>query len=566
MTNPSPEQRRRCVLLSDFNAATLAGYLGNDAGAPRLDTHVVPFGQLLPAMLGADHEAWRERADVVVVWTRPEGVLESFGALLEQRPVPADILLEEVDRFADLVVGLRARAPVVLVAQWVLAPWLRGLGLADYKAGGVQAALLEVQARLAARLRDVDGVYLLHTARWTEAAGKEAFNPKFWYMGKIAFGTPVMKAASEDIRACLRGLMGQSRKLIVLDLDDTLWGGIVGDEGWENLRLGGHDALGEAFVDFQRALKALQGRGIQLAVVSKNTEATALEAIEKHPEMRLRKDDFIAWRINWSDKARNIAELVEEVNLGLQSVVFIDDNPAERARVREQLPEVLVPEWPADKMLYRQALAALDCFDTPAVTKEDLERTRSYVAERKRKESLSSVGSLDAWLRSLELEVEVEPLGPGSVKRIAQLLNKTNQMNLTTRRMTEAELVEWGSAPGRKVLGLRVKDRFGDSGLTGLVGVDAGGEEAALVDFVLSCRVFGRELERLMVHLAVEHARAHGRPRLAARFVRTAKNGPTLEFLQRSGLADEGDARFTWDASVPYACPDFIRVMHPEGG
>ena len=251
-----------------------------------------------------------------------------------------------------------------------------------------------------------------------------------------------------------------------MDLDDTLWGGIVGDDGWQNLSLGGHDAIGEAFVDFQKELKALSRRGVLLAIVSKNDEAIALEAIDKHPEMLLRREDFVAWRINWT-KA-NLEELVRGVNLGLDSAVFIDDNLSERARVRETLSEVLVPDWPEDKTQYVTALRALNCFNAVSVTEEDRSRTSSYVAERERQGSLNAVGSLDEWLQTLGLVVEVEELSSLNLPRAVQLLNKTNQMNLQTRRMPEGEIAAWSQESGCKVWTFRVKDRFSDYGLTGL--------------------------------------------------------------------------------------------------
>src|SRR4029453_2193787 len=187
----------------------------------------------------------------------------------------------------------------------------------------------------------------------------------------------------------------------------------------------------------------LSSRGIVLAIASKNTEAIALEAIDRHPEMVLCRRDFAAWRINWNDKVANIIELSAELNLGLNSLVFIDDNPAERMRVREALPDVLVPEWPADRLLYERALAELTCFDTLMLTEEDQARTRMYVAERERKIARQSVQSLDAYLATLGLTVTVERMDRSNVARAAQLLNKTNQFNLTTRRMPEARYMEW---------------------------------------------------------------------------------------------------------------------------
>jgi FkbH-like protein len=402
-------------------------------------------------------------------------------------------------------------------------------------------------------------VHVLDAQRWLAVAGKQGSPLKSWYLGKIPFGTEVFAEAARDVHAALGAIAGRTRKLLVLDLDDTVWGGIVGDVGWENLRLGGHDGLGESFVDFQRAVKRLTKRGIILALVSKNEESTALEAIRKHPEMILREDDFVAWRINWHDKAANIVEIVKELNLGLQSVVFIDDNPVERARVREALPEVLVPEWPEDKYLYRSALAALRCFDVAAVTKEDAERTVLYAAERRRDQLQQKVGSIDEWLEGLGIKVVAEPLAAHNLQRTAQLLNKTNQLNLSTRRLTEAELLEWASAPHRKLWAVSVSDRFGDAGLTGIVSVEVEGERATIVDFVLSCRVMGRRVEASMVHIAVEHARSRGAARVEAKYLKTAKNKPTHDFWSGSGFAADGDL-FSWDAGAPFALPRAITL------
>jgi FkbH-like protein len=401
---------------------------------------------------------------------------------------------------------------------------------------------------------------VLDAQRWLLSAGKNPCSPKLWYLGKVPFSSQVLAEAAQDVHAAISALGGDARKLVVVDLDDTMWGGIVGDVGWENLRLGGHDGLGEAFVDFQRGLKGLTRRGVVLAIVSKNEEATALEAIRSHPEMILRENDFVAHRINWRDKAQNILEIVKELNLGLQSTVFLDDNPVERARVREALPEVLVPEWPEDKHMYRSALMSLRCFDTPSISKEDQERTSLYAAERQREKLQASVGSMDEWLKSLGIRVTCEPVRGSNITRSTQLLNKTNQLNLSTRRLTEAELLEWAAGPGRAIWAVSVSDRFGDAGLTGLVSVERGGERVKIVDFVLSCRVMGRKVEEAMVHVAVAHARADRAKHVEAHFLPTAKNKPCLTFWQGSGFASDADMRFVWDASREYALPEPITL------
>jgi FkbH-like protein len=544
------------VVLADFTIGDLAVRLRDPADAPVLHVRETPLGQVAQLLMqGAPEGA----ADYAVVWTRPEMVSTAFQRVLSHEPATADELLAEVDLFCDLVARGAAHYRFVFVPTWTAPYYQRGLGLADARPGGVSWALALMNRRLMERFEQAPGTFVLDASRWLAAAGRGGVSAKAWYAGKIAFHGEALAEAARDVKAAVRGLTGGARKLVVVDLDDTLWGGIVGDAGWEQLQLGGHDAVGEALVDFQHALKRLKQRGIVLGIVSKNTESVALEAIRSHPAMVLREGDFVGWRINWTDKARNVADLAAELNLGLQSVVFIDDNPVERARVREALPEVLVPEWPEDKLLYPSALLALRCFDAPAISREDAGRTALYAAERERDALKRDVGSLDEWLHSLDIRVSAEALGPENVTRVVQLLNKTNQMNLATRRLTEAELVGWSQAPNRAVWAVTVADRFGAAGLTGIVGLEAEGELCRVTDFVLSCRAMGRKVEETMAHLAVEWARARGAARVEALYGATAKNKPCHDFFKKSGFAaSEGDTRFVWDASAAYALPDPI--------
>jgi FkbH-like protein len=548
--------KTRGLLVSDFTINEFERRLNDPSEGPLLDFEVAPFGQVLPTLMSPPPPG----CDVLVVWTRPEAVIPGFGRLLAFEAVPESELLAEVDQFVDLVARAAAGYRSVFVPTWALPPYRFGLGMLEARAGGAYRALTAMNLRLMDRLSQLNHVYVLNTQRWLERTGSSAQHPKLWYMGKVAFHADVFREAARDIKAALAGLSGGARKLLVLDLDDTMWGGIVGDVGWENLRLGGHDSIGEAFVDFQRAAKDLKRRGIVLAIVSKNTESVALEAIRNHPEMVLRESDFVGWRINWQDKARTIAELATELNLGLQSVVFIDDNPVERARVREALPEVFVPEWPEDRLLYRSSLLALRCFDAPALSREDAERTEMYAAERRREAAKIEVGSIDDWLKTLDLVVRVERVNAVNLTRTVQLLNKTNQMNLSTRRVTEAELKDWLQDPNHEMSVISVSDRFGDAGLTGIVSFEIRDGVASIVDFVLSCRVMGRKIEETMVHLVVEAARRHGLARVEALYSPTAKNKPCLEFWARSGFAVDGNL-FHWDAAErEYVRPEAVRL------
>lgn len=420
---------------------------------------------------------------------------------------------------------------------------------------------------LAEELERCSSVYLLDGQRWMEAAGKNAFSSKLWYLTKTPFHAEVFRRAASDVKAAICAVVEGPKKLVVVDLDDTLWGGVVGDLGWQNLKLGGHDYLGEAYVDFQSALKSLRNQGVLLAIASKNEESVALEALAKHPEMVLRPEDFAAYRINWNDKAANIAELAAELNLGLQSVVFVDDNPVERARVREALPEVYVPEWPEDKTLFASRLLELDCFDSAYITPEDALRNQAYAIEKQRAFSRKTVSSAEEWLLSLETEVTVEEFGEGNRVRVVQLLNKTNQMNLTTRRVSEQELQVWLKQSDRKLWAFRVKDKFGDSGLTGVLSLEVDADRGLITDFVLSCRVMGRHVESAMVAFAAQYCVGRDIRELRANYLPTPKNKPCLKFWSSSGfLCEPAENRFTWRLTEPYAFPEGIKIHRPQGG
>ena len=549
------------ILLSDFNVDGLMGFLNNDQSHPQTNSIAVSMAQVAPTLIQKDLSPWDKNYDFALIWTQPQSVISHFNETLMLQTVSMSAILEEVDSYADLLLSLHDKVKSIFVPAWVFPSYNRGLGILDLAPNGVAYTLLKMNLRLAEKLSDQSNIYLLNTQRWIELIGKNAFSPKLWYMGKIAFSNQVFQEVTKDIKSALNGINGQSRKLILLDLDDTLWGGIVGDLGWENVQLGGHDHIGEALVDFQMALKSLKNKGILLGIVSKNEENTALQAIESHPEMVLALEDFVGWRINWDDKAGNILDLVTELNLGLQSVVFIDDSPMERARVREALPEVLVPEWPKDKTLYKKSLLELTCFESPAITLEDTTRAKMYQVDQQRQQIKKELGSLDDWLKNMEIKVEVNRLNNINLQRASQLLNKTNQMNLKTRRLTESELWEWSLADANQIWVISVSDRLGNSGLTGIMSLTINNREGEIADFVLSCRVFGRKIEDAMVYCIVRYARDLNLDRLIFQYIETPKNKPCLSFLQSSGLEKIEKNRFFWNLENEFPCPKLIELQ-----
>ncbi len=546
----------KLLLLSDFNVDVLGRYAAKAESFAGYQCAVAPYGQVYQTLSGAPDEG----IAAAIVWTLPTGVIPSFARAANFEAIDAEQCLTEVDQFADLVAAYARELRFVFVATWILPAAHRGYGMLDWRAGlGLVNLLARMNLRLAERLSALPQAYVFDAARWTSSSAGTAA-ARLWYAAKVPYRNEVFEHALRDFGAGLDALRGRSRKLVVVDLDNTLWGGVVGETGWSGIRLGGIDHLGEAYRDFQRALRALTHKGIQLAVVSKNDEAVALQAIDEHPEMLLRRSDFSGWRINWGDKADNLRQVVAELNLGLSSVVFIDDNPAERDRVRSAFPEVLVPEWPADPCAYVGALQMLECFESAGVTDEDRKRTSMYVAERERRGAREETASVGDWLERLQTRLHHEPVGPSQIARVAQLFNKTNQLNLSTRRMTAAEILEWAGQPNRSMLAISIEDRFGGLGLSGIVAVAAADDDGRLVDFILSCRAMGRGVEEAMLHLAATELARLGARTISATYLRTERNRPTLDMLAASQLIECGPNEYRFDLSRGYEAPPAITI------
>ncbi len=553
----------KMLLVSNFNIDVLSGYLDNGDSFPKTSTSCSSLAPVFSTLIDESLPCWKDRYEAMVVWTDIAQALPNFQNVLNYQKIDEKTLFDDLDQFSDALLKAKNRVKTVFVPLWVLPTYQRGFGMADLCIDqGIYPLLMKLNLRLIENLKEYPNYFVLNTQKWIELAGANAFSSKLQYMAKIPFDQLVFKYAGEDIKAALRGIQGNSKKVLILDLDDTLWGGIVGDDGYENLILGGHDPIGEAFVDFQKALKAMTRRGIILGIVSKNEESVALSAMKNHPEMILKESDFAGWRINWNDKAQNIMDLVDEFNVGLDSVVFIDDNPVERDRVKQVIPEVFVPDWPKDPIEYAKKVLSLNCFDTPQITREDSQRSKDYFINRQRNITKKEMISVDDWLKSLKVTVEVSEFCEVNKQRTVQLLNKTNQMNLTTRRLTEDEFIQWESRENCRLWTFRVSDKFGDSGLTGIASLELNGDHASIVDFILSCRVFGRKIEEMMLATLIVFSKKNSIKRLEAKYLPTEKNTPCLKFFEeRSGFnCDKEKNVFVWDFKEDFTKPKVLEV------
>jgi FkbH-like protein len=552
--------------LSDYNASAISAAVKKFSAEEgmKVETLGVLFGVRQHMMMPTPPNF---EGSVALCLPLPEHSLDTFKRRMNGEDVSYAEVLAEVDAFFDNLLRYFQTASSVLIGSWVIPHYSRGHGLLDLRSNtGTKRLIWQMNERLAQRVEETSGWYLLDSERWLTLP-QTGYNSRTYFAAKLPFTSETFHVAGRDVTFAIKAIKGLAIKLVIVDLDNTLWGGIVGDDGWENLKLGGHHSAGEAFVEFQRYLKSLTQRGILLAVSSKNDEVVAWEAFEKNPNMVLQKDDFAAWRINWNDKAANIAEIVAELNLGLQSVMFIDDNPSERSRVKEALPELHVVDIPLSPTLYREAVECYGSFDQAHITKEDELRAKSYLIESKRKTFQSQFKSHEDWLNSLELRAAIQTVDRSNIDRVVQLLNKTNQMNLSTRRLTALELNCWLEKSENEMRAFIISDRFGEYGLTGLVSFTITDHTVNIVDFILSCRVFGRRVEELMLSIALEIAVKKGAEKALATYVPTAKNKPTLEFFElRSEMkvaetSSSGNIVFEKKSLATLHRPNFFQIV-----
>jgi FkbH-like protein len=385
-----------------------------------------------------------------------------------------------------------------------------------------------------------DSVLLLDVARASERDGIDVwFDTGNWLHGKLEIAPEAAILYGDMVARVVAAQRGLSKKCLVFDLDNTLWGGVIGDDGLEGLVLGEGSAVGEAHLALQRHAKQLKERGIILAVCSKNDPVIAEAAFNDHPEMLLRRSDISTFVANWNDKAENLKGIAARLNIGLDSMVFVDDNPVERARIRQSLPMVAVPELPKDVAHYVRCLADAGYFEAVTFTSEDRQRTEQYAANADRQSLFELSGSLDDFLQNLQMSVVFGSFGAADLPRVTQLFNKTNQFNTTTRRYSAEEVAHFAAAEQMVTLQFRLLDKYGDNGLVSAMILRPDSKQLEIFEidnWVMSCRVFGRQLEYEAMNIAVEQVRRRGGKALRADYIPTPKNGVISELYSSLGF------------------------------
>ena len=437
-------------------------------------------------------------------------------------------------------------------------PFYRILGNRDsYDPHGKTAFIQRLNMEFARYAAQQEHFYIYDIQYESAAFGLDRWtDPSYWHMYKYAMSMQAIPDFAFHLSHIIKAVFGKNKKAFVLDLDNTLWGGIVGDDGPENLEIGQETSMGQVYQEFQGYLKEHKKIGVLLNVDSKNEEGNALAGL-KHPEGILKPEDFIVIKANWLPKSQNLTEIASELNIGRDALVFVDDNPAEREIIRQHVPETAVPEMTdGDQVNPDQFIRILDknaYFEVVTLSEDDKHRNEMYKANAMRKEQEESFGNYSDFLKSLEMEAVIRGFEPVYYSRIAQLTNKSNQFNLTTKRMTQAEVEQMAQDPGYITLYGKLKDKFGDNGVVSLVIGKKNGDTLELILWLMSCRVLKRDMEQAMLDTLVWQSRESGIRKLHGYYYKTAKNAMVKDFYGAMGFQklSEKDGDSEWEYVIP---------------
>jgi FkbH-like protein len=475
-----------------------------------------------------------------------------------------------VDQVALLVKGVRERLGAAAIFQTIVPSADSLFGSFDAQVQGSSRAMIAAfNARLPAVISRGD--LIVDIAHVASTAGLVHWHDtRLWHGAKMPFAPEMTPLYADHVCRVIGAALGKSRKCLVLDLDNTLWGGVIGDDGLEGIVLGNGNAIGEAHVAIQRLALELRERGIILAVCSKNEEANALLPFKEHEEMLLREPHITCFVANWNDKAGNLRDIATALNIGLDSLVFLDDNAAERELVRRELPEVAVPEVGADPADYPAMIARAGYFEAVSFSSEDRQRAEMYRANAERRGIEASVTNLAVYLASLEMVMTALPFDAVGRARISQLVNKSNQFNVTTKRYSERDIAAFELNPTKFTLQVRLEDKFGDNGMISIIIFDKCAEAWTCDTWLMSCRVLGRGVEQAVLNEVVAAARAGSANKLRATYIPTKKNGIVRDLFERLGfsrIGEETDGVTSWELDLADYAPTelSIRIISTQG-
>lgn len=519
-----------------------------------------PFGQAMQAALDPASAINAAKPDAVLLALDHRGLPFRDDDSGAWPPYRADAALRELDAMRQ---GIRQHCGATCLVQSVPTPLAPLFGSLDATlAGSARAAIAQFNATLARDVASRADV-LIDVDALSQAVGLDAWHDdRDWHLAKLPFARSALPLYADFVLRAIAAIRGKARKCLVLDLDNTLWGGVIGDDGLEGIAIDQGDARGEAHRAVQRAALDLRRRGIVLAVCSKNDDATARIPFREHSGMLLKEDDIAVFVANWDDKASNLERIAQRLDIGLDALVLLDDNPAERAQVRLALPQVAVPELGDDPSTFVRSLMMAGYFESVAFTPEDLARADQYRGNANRSELMEGSRDLGQFLLSLDMLIRFAPFQAQGRKRITQLINKTNQFNLTTRRYTETQVAEIEASTAHYSLQVNLADRFGDNGMICAIICQRRDDEWEIDSWLMSCRVLNRKVEEAICNRIARDAKDAGATRLIGLYRPTPRNNIVAKLFEQLGFSrsDSPDDAQRWLLDLPSFQP-FVLPM-----
>ncbi len=556
----------RLAILRSFTVEPIVLLLRAEAFAYGVDleVHVGDFSTYVQDMLDGESSLYRFQPNAVVMAVRTDqAVPELWHNFVDYAPGAAQQAVERVVKsYEQWIAAFRKNSQAALIIHSLERPSVTAFGILDDQSETGQSGLIrQINRDLRRVAKEFRGVYILdYDALVARHGTRQWHDERKWQTARLPIAAAYLLEMAREWLRFIVPLSGRTVKVLAVDLDNTLWGGVIGEDGMNGVKVGA-EYPGSAYQALQRALLDLSRRGILLAVCSKNNLDDAMEALEKHPGMLVRAKHFAALRINWTDKAQNLREIADELNVGIDALAFLDDNPFEREMVRAALPEVTVIDLPKNPLEYASAVRNCAVFERLTLSAEDQQRTEMYAAQKQRSGVEQNFQSKEDFFRFLQQEAELEPVSEMTLARVAQLTQKTNQFNLTTRRYTEPQIAEMAKLPDWHIFSIKVRDRFGDHGLVGVAITHDEGEQCDVDTFLLSCRVIGRTVETALLAYLAESAALRGCKHLVGWFLPTKKNAPARDFYQQHGLERQ---RSKWYRFAMVARFEAVRTSLPR--
>ncbi len=507
-------------------------------------TYNSPYNQFNQEILNEDSNLYKFKPDVIFLLIDNRAILEDlfYFSNINSEDEKKKFTDEKFNEIKKLVETITKKIQSKIVITNFTIPTYTSLGIYESKTEyGLKEIILDLNKKLKTLSKNIDSCYIYDFNSFVTKFGeKNVLDYKKMNYGDIKINFDIIPFLIYEFLGYVKPILGLNKKCIVLDLDNTLWGNIVGEDGFDGIKLGPYPE-GRAFVEFQKVIKSLSENGIILAINSKNNQNDAMKVINEHPYMILKEEDFSCIKINWNDKISNMKEISKELNIGLDSIVFFDDDPVNRELLRMSIPEINTIELPKEPSNYAQILRSLNDFNTLKITKDDMERKIMYEQEQNRHILESNTENLTEYLKKIDIKIKIKLDDKSAIPRISQLILKTNQFNLTTKRYQEEQIKKFVEDKTIIVGCSEVEDKFGENGITNVFIIKTKSNEWVIDTFLLSCRIMGRGIEEAIIGKILEIGKNRGIEKITATFIPTEKNKPAENFLKNYGFERDGE-------------------------